>query len=155
MAKKAFWFSFLVLLSVGSYYRELLFESINAIMMGERSFYASTTALPMLYDWNYDSLIQLKYILTILFTAFFMLISSIGLKISFYNRLPYYIILILYGTIIITIVFALICGLLVLEFQSVYPFLRKLIGLVHNPLPFLLISIGYIAFISIHKVESS
>lgn len=36
------------------------------------------------------------------------------------------------------------------DFDTVYPFLRKLIGFIHHPLPYLLLTIAYLA---IDKIE--
>jgi hypothetical protein len=142
MKRKLIWFICLLLLFVSSYYREVLFRSINAIMGGEDFFYAKTTTLPFLMDWSYAELNRLKYLLTVGFSAWFILLSLVGLRKGFDSNLAYW--LLMGGYILIAVIagIAMVIGFAFLDFQTVYPFLRKLIGIIHNPLPYLLISIG-------------
>jgi len=145
MRQVLIWIIFLLILFISSYYREVLFRSINAVIDGEEFFYAKTMELPLLYDWTKYELLRLKYILTVLFTFWFALISCVGIKFSFQNSIAY---LTLLGFYLILALIALISMIFIyfIGFEKTYPFLRLLIGAIHNPVPYMLISIGAYSF---------
>jgi len=150
MRKGIIWFLFLLILFVSAYYREVLFRSINAIMEGEEFFYAKTMALPVLFDWTAAELRRLKYILTASFTIWFVLLSLLGLKLSFQEPIAFLTLLGFYVLIgVMTI--ASICLMYFIGFDAIYPFLRSLIGAIHNPIPYMLISIGVYAYQKINQ----
>tara|TARA_B100000508_G_C11398152_1_gene246880 strand:+ start:421 stop:873 length:453 start_codon:yes stop_codon:yes gene_type:complete len=145
MRRASFWIAFLLILFVSGYYREVIFKSINAIIKGEEFFYAKTMALPALFDWSVAELIRLKYILTVSFTLWFALISLLGLKLSFKESTAYFVLIGLY--VLIGLISLASLGLMYfIGFETVYPFLRSLIGAIHNPIPYMLISIGVYAY---------
>ena len=146
MKRKVIWLTVLLLLFISSYYRELWFRSINAIIDGEEHFYAKTTSLPFLMDWSKAELIKLKYGLTIGFSLLFMGLSLFGIKKTFTARFPLYLLLTYYALISLVAAVTLLFGLAFTSFQEVYPFLRKLIGFVHSPLPYLMLSAGVYAW---------
>lgn len=149
MKRKVIWLTVLLLLFISSYYRELWFRSINAILAGEEHFYAKTTALPFLMDWSHAALLKLKYGLTIGFSLLFMGLSLWGIRKGFEAKLPYYLLLTYYGLIVLLAGIALLFGLSFLSFQEIYPFLRKLIDFVHSPLPYLMLSAGMYAWMKL------
>lgn len=153
MKRKLIWLIFLLVLFVSSYYREVLFRSINALMDGQDFFYAKTTALPFLQDWTIGELNQLKYLLTIFFSFWFMSISLLGLRYAFTSKLAYWLLASIYLFMILISIVTISIGIFFLDFQSVYPFLRKLIGVIHNPLPYLFISIGVYGYNQIQKIK--
>lgn len=151
MKRKVIWLSILLLLFISSYYRELWFRSINAIIEGEEHFYAKTTTLPFLMNWSKAELIRLKYFLTVGFSLLFMGLSLLGIRKSFETKLPYYLLIAYYGLIILLAAITLLFGFSFLSFQEVYPFLRKLIDFVHSPLPFLVLSIAYYGWFEMER----
>jgi hypothetical protein len=153
MKSKFLWLVAVILLFVSSYYREVLFKSVNAIIKGEEFFYAKTMALPLIENWTSPELLWLKYGMTLGFTILFIFITSVGLKLSLKGRFPYLFALFTY--LIITIVAGLIIlyGILFSSFSEVYPLLRLFIGWIHNPLLYLMISIGAIAYYTINSME--
>ena len=143
MRKRNFiWLLFLILLFVSSYYREVLFRSINAIIDGEDFFYAKTTELPFLKNWTASELNRLKYILTIGFSVLFVLLTTFGLKWSFKSNLAFQISLGLYAIVVLVAGISLLIALITNQFNDFYPFLRTLVGLIHNPLLFIILSAG-------------
>lgn len=146
MNRKFLWFTFLLLLSIISYYRELVFRSINAIIAGQTSFYSKTTELSYLLNWSESELIHLKYFLTITFTFVFMALSFLGLRISFISKLASQLIILFYSLILLITISVFVYTFCFSDFKNTYPLLRKLVGMVHSPLPFLIISIGIYAF---------
>ena len=141
-SRKLIWLIFLLLLFISSYSREVLFRSINALMKGEENFYAKTTELIFLSNWSILELSRLKYFLTIGFSFLFIGLTLYGLKFTFKEKLPFQISL---GAYILVVFLAGILILLSLTFSSftaMYPYLRDLVGAIHNPILFLFISIS-------------
>ena len=150
MKRGFIWILFLLVLFISSYYREVLFRSINAIIKGEDFFYAKTMAVPYLFDWTTAELTRLKYLLTVSFTLWFSLFSLLGLRLSFGEPTAYFILLGLYFAIGL-IAFVSIVPMYFIGFEAIYPILRALIGAIHNPVPFMLISIGVYALRKINQ----
>jgi len=138
------WLLFLILLFVGSYYREVLFRSVNALIAGENFFYAKTMALPQLQSWQVGELVKLKYGMTVGFSFFFMGLSILGLKLSFHEKWPYYLLSTIYLLLIVVAALVVIVGIVFLSFSEVYPILRMFIGWIHSVLPYLLLSAAYL-----------
>ena len=111
-------------------------------MDGQDFFYAKTTALPFLQGWSISELNQLKYILTVLFSLWFMFISLVGAKASFSYSIAYKLLAVFYILLCLIALIGIFFGISIFDYQTIYPFLRKIIGVIHNPLPYLLISIG-------------
>ena len=138
------WLLFLILLFVGSYYREVLFRSVNALIAGENFFYAKTMHLPFLEEWSKGELVKLKYGMTVGFSFFFMGLSILGLKLSFHEKWPYYLLSTIYLLLIVVAALIIIVGVVFLSFSEVYPILRMFIGWIHSVLPYLLLSAAYL-----------
>lgn len=134
-----------MVLFVSSYYREILFRSLNALIAGKTNFYSKTIALPVLEDWSIDALNQLKYLLTILFSLWFILISLFGIKYSFSNRIALHALYIYYSILGVILIFFVVL-IAPLNFSTMYPWIRKIVGLIHTPIPFILVSIGYYSY---------
>jgi len=143
--RRIIWILFMLLLFVSSYSREVIFRSVNAMIAGESEFYAKTTSIDFLTKYSAQELYRLKYYLTIGFTLVFVGLTSLGLKFSFVNSLPYLLSLGLYGVVVLLSGISIVIALLLGEFSSFYPFLRDMVGLIHNPLLFIILSIGQIA----------
>ena len=135
---------FLVLLSSFSYLREILFTSINATLAGSQSFYAKTARIEFFLNKSTESLVHLKYGMTIGFTLLFAFITVVGLRLTFKNKLPSQLALTLYGICGIVASFVIAYSLVTNRFDSVYSFLRLIIEYLHNPLVYLIISAGYL-----------
>lgn len=152
-SRKLIWLLFLLLLFICSYSREVLFRSINAIMSGEQEFYAKTTEITFLEGWTYQELNRLKFLLTIAYSILFMGLTIYGLKFTFLQKLPFQICIGLYACVIllagILILFSLAFG----SFAELYPYLRDLVGLIHNPVLYLLMSITTFSLNAIEKEQ--
>lgn len=142
--KKLLWVISLIVLFLLSYIREVSFIGINAIIEGQSHNYANTQLPGFFYSLSTSQLYQLKWILTALFSLFFMLVSFLGIRFSI-NKSTGSWTAISYAVIIFVTLIVLSLGLIVAGFHSVYPFLRTVIGIVHSPLIFLMISISYYA----------
>ena len=111
MKRKLIWLIFLLVLFVSSYYREVLFRSINALMDGQDFFYAKTTALPFLQDWTFEKLNKLKYLLTVAFSILFMGISLFGLRYAFTSKLAYWLLTSIYLFMILISIITISIGI--------------------------------------------
>ena len=144
--KKYAWLSFLVFLAILSYLREIVFLSVNAIIAGNKSFYAKTTKIPFFLTKSPEVLIQYKYILTVGFTILFAVTTIIGLKLSFRNKLPYYFGIMVYSLCFFVAALVLSYSLLTTSLDNVYSFLRLIIEYLHNPIVFIILSASYMGY---------
>ena len=144
--KKILWLIFLVLLAVLSYYREVLFISINAVIAGSDVFYAKTTEVDFFLGKSPQTLVNYKYIMTIGFTALFAVFTTIGLRLSFKNKLPFYFAILIYGICAIIAMLVLIYSATTNSFDNVYSFLRLIIEYLHNLLIYLIISASFLGY---------
>lgn len=135
------WWGCLLSLFILSYWREVGFRSINAIIAGETLFYAKTTHLHILREFTTDELFKLKYVLTISLTILFAFLTLIGARWGLSNRLGLILAIILYICTLVLGIVITCWGIFFSDFQTVYLYLRILIGWIHNPLIFLFISI--------------
>ena len=145
MKKKTIWFVFLLALFISSYIREVLFRSVNALIEGERFFYAKTISIPFLFDWSPDQLIQLKYMMTAGFSLWFIALSLLGVRFSINAANAFKILFYFYAIAALTLSILFIISLLLSNFNLVYPYMRYIIGFLHGPLPYIFVSIGVIA----------
>lgn len=153
--KKIVWLFFLLLLFVCSYSREVIFRSINALMSGEQFFYAKTTEITFLKDWSFAELNRLKYFLTLAYSVLFIGLTLLGLKVTFKQPLPFQISVGIYALVIIAALFLILFALTFSSFTAMYPFLRDLVGLIHNPILFLFMSITTFSLNFIHNEQNS
>lgn len=135
-----YWFIILVLLSIASYFREIIFLGINEIIDQDFSYNPYSIQPEILKSQSKDTLVNLKFALTGIFSVVFALITTFGLRASFKQKFPFQLSILVYFFIFSI---ALIIGIGSIPFNSfyrVYPFLRGIIDYLHNPLLFILIS---------------
>lgn len=143
--KKLRWSFFLLLLSFLSYCREVVFSSLNAIIAKQTNFYAKTTEIELFKQLTDSELSTMKYILTVLFSVFFIILSLMGLKLSFKKATAIQMASILYASILVVASLLLLIGVSTNSFQTFYPFLRTLIEYLHSPIIFIVITIVYLS----------
>lgn len=144
--RRLLWFIFLFLLAVLSYYREVLFVSINAVIAGEQFFWAKTAQMNFFLNKSTATLVQYKYIMTAGFSALFALFTTIGLRVSFQEKTPYLMALLTYSVCGSIAGVVLVYSLLTNRFESVYYFLRLIIEYLHNPLIYIFISASFLGY---------
>lgn len=130
--------------------REITFIGLNAIIDGQEHNYANADLPSFLHSYSVSQLIQLKWILTAVFALFFALLTYFGIRLAL-SRAAGVWVLFLYGILCFAVVAVLLTGFTVLDFNAVYPMLRAMIGIVHSPLLFLLVSISYYATETLKK----
>ena len=139
------WFLLLLALFILSYIREVSFLSINAILDGNTNFYAKTIDIAFLKEYPADILVKIKYLLTIIFSILFIFFTILGLKVSFIKNTPFQFSILAYLLILFISLILIVSALLLGNFKTLYPYLRILIGIMHNPIIFILISISFIS----------
>ena len=144
--KKLLWYLFLLLLAILSYYREVLFVSINAVIADKQFFWAKTTQIDFFLNKSSSTLVRYKYIMTIGFTLLFALFTIVGLRVSFKERIPFLLALLTYGLCGFVATVVLIYSLVTNSFESVYSFLRLIIEYLHNPLIYLILSASFLGY---------
>lgn len=144
--KKIVWLCFLLLLACLSYLREVLFISINAVIAGESYFYAKSTEIEFFLEKSVETLIQYKYAMTIGFTIAFALLTILGLRLSFKNKLAFYFGIIIYSICLFIAVLLILYSIATNSFNSVYSSLRLIIEYLHNPLIYIILSASYLGF---------
>ncbi len=152
MVGRSIWLLTFFMLMILSYIREVLFRSLNAILDNVHTFYAKTIEIPFFLGLSKAELLQYKYIFTLLFTLLFMLLTILGLRYSNLKKRPHILAMSLYGIFLFLAFILLILSFFSGDFESFYPFLRILIGLIHNPLVFILISISAFSLQNIDNV---
>lgn len=141
ISRRVFWWLALILLFFLSYWREVVFRSVNAIIEGSTTFYAKTTHLPFLMNYSPSELNQLKYGLTVGFTLIFMLITYFGIRKGFNSALGKTMVQFIYGFCTVLAILLMLTAFFLNQFQTFYPYLRILVGWIHSPLIFLFSSI--------------
>lgn len=141
--KKFLWLFFLILLFLLSYLREICFISMNALIAGQSHNYANTQLPAFFYQLDPAELSQLKWLLTIFFSLLFIALSYFGLRFAVSKAASLWLILI-YSAIIGAAILSLSI-MLFQDFNYLYPFLRMLIGIIHSPLLFIMISTSHYA----------
>lgn len=153
MKKRILWTFFLLILITVSYTREVFFISVNKIINGDFNFYANSIKIPFLLSYENSELIQLKYIATIFFSALFTIITITGIHFSIKNKSLTLVCIILYCLILSTSVILTFLSLIFDNFVTYYTYIRMMVGVIHNPLIYITISIAYLSKDFLEKNE--
>ncbi|KAA3650581.1 MAG: hypothetical protein DWP98_04425 [Bacteroidetes bacterium] len=138
--KKINWFVFLFLLFLLSYFRETVFLGINEIIEGNFESHPYTFKPEILFQYTTAALSNFKYILTGFFSILFASTTLFSLRFAFHDKLAFKIGFLTYSIALASILLAAISSLLLFDFAQVYPFIRSIIGYIHSPLIYILIS---------------
>jgi len=129
--------SIAVLLLFLSFYRDYVFRSINALLMAwdYNMDYPIHPSLSFLKNWEYSSIVNFKWLLTILFSLLFLLLLLWTVKIVFNNKkyrntsIATYI-----GIIVLASLFMLIGYIFTATAERMYEFARFIMGMAQSPL---------------------
>lgn len=135
--KSVFILLIIVCLLLLGFYRDFFFKNINALIQSHELNvgFSMPSSLSVFDNVEYTSLIKIKWILTIAFSVFHLLISIIAIKILFENKkyiritIGVYIALTLVSAIFITTGY-FFPGIS----QNMYSFSRYLMGMAQSPL---------------------
>jgi hypothetical protein len=87
--KKIIWFiSIACFILILGYYRDFVFKSVNALIQSYElnKVYSTPPSLSFFENFDYYALIKIKWILTLLFSLFYLAVSIISIKILFENN---------------------------------------------------------------------
>src|SRR5689334_9481909 len=86
--KKAFYFLIIISILAIGFYRDFIFKKINALLQAwdHDMDYQMPDSLRFLENYEYDSLVNLKWILTFSFSILYLIISVLAIKLIFANK---------------------------------------------------------------------
>jgi heme/copper-type cytochrome/quinol oxidase subunit 2 len=124
------------LLSFG-YYRDFLFKTINGLLKAWDFDvdYVIPPSLKFLENYQYDTLLNLKWVLTLVFSIVYLMIALFAIKTLFNNRKYTQIAIGTYlGIILFSSIFILIGYLFHSTSEKMYEFARYFMGLAQSPI---------------------
>jgi hypothetical protein len=129
--------SIALLLLFLSFYRDYVFRSINALLMAwdYNMDYPIHSSLSFLKNVEYNSVVMFKWVLTILFSLFFLLLLLWAVKVLFNNKNYRNISIATYiGVFAIAAVFMLCGYIFTSTTERMYEFARFVMGMAQSPL---------------------
>jgi hypothetical protein len=126
----------LFLIVFAGFLRDYLFKSINALLRAwdYDQDYFLPAPLSFLENYEYDTLVNMKWMLTFLFSFIYLFISIASLKMVFgdhrYRRLCIY----TYAAVMLLSGIFIGCGMLFSKPEKMYEFARYLMGMAQSPL---------------------
>ncbi|MDQ3046980.1 MAG: hypothetical protein M3R27_05480 [Bacteroidota bacterium] len=136
-SKKNFLLSLIILLLlILGYYRDFLFKQINAMLKAWdfEMDYAMPFPWRFLENYYYDTIVNFKWLLTIVFTILFLLVSMLAIHLIFRNKKFLRITVLSY--VAVTVISALFAGIGILSESSsvkMYELARYLMGMAQSP----------------------
>lgn len=126
-----------LMLVFSGYLRDSIFKSMNALLRAwdlDQDYYLPKL-LSFLQDYEYNTIVNLKWILTILFSILYLIFSLLAVKL-FYNDWKYYKITILtyLGILILSGLFILSGFIFEGSSEKMYEFARFLMGMAQSPI---------------------
>lgn len=130
--------SFIAFIAIAlGYLRDSIFKTINALLRAwdlEEDYFLPTF-LKFLENFEYETLINLKWLLTFIFTALYLFFSLITIKVLFQNRTFMKITLFVYiALLIVSGGFMMFGYFFDGTAEKMYTFARYLMGLAQSPL---------------------
>lgn len=119
------------------FFREFIFKNINALLKAWDFDldYQLPALLQPLENYEYDEIVNFKWLLTLLFALFYLVICIIAIKLLFNNKNFIKITIASYAGIILISGLFMLCGLLFpTASERCYEFARYLMGMVQSPL---------------------
>jgi hypothetical protein len=124
----------LLLLFVG-FYRDFVFKSINGLLKAwdhDLGYYLHSS-LAFLENLEYDTLVNLKWFLTLLFTLIYLAIAIFAVKIFFSQKKFILITCAVYIGITAVSALLMISGIILSNSPKMYEFARYLMGIAQSP----------------------
>ena len=125
-----------ILLFLG-YYRDFVFKNINALLKAWdfNMDYSMPLSLGFLKNYNYDMLVNIKWLLTLLFSLIYMSVAIITINLFFKNRNYIKITIAVYiGITILSGLFIAVGYLVEGSSEKMYEFARYLMGMLQSPI---------------------
>jgi hypothetical protein len=129
-------FIFVALLALG-FYRDFVFKSINALLQAwdHDMDYQMPRSLQFFEDYEYDTIVNMKWILTLLFSLFYLLLAIFTIRILFDSKGFVRITIASYAGIVIISALFILTGLMMKgSSEKMYEFARYMMGLAQSPI---------------------
>jgi hypothetical protein len=131
----------IVLLIIG-FYREFVFKNINALIQAIDADmdYEMPSSLNFLSGYQYQTLINIKWVLTIVFAALYLIISMITIKVIFDNQKFRKITMMVFLAVtLLSGIFILLGFLIKSRNDNMYEIARFLMGILQSPIILMLL----------------
>lgn len=118
------------------YYRDFLFRTMNSILQAKdyEAVYTVPTSLIFLSQFDYTTLLALKWVFTLVFSLIYLVVALITLKIIFNKKKYNYIAIGLYAFITIVSALFIFAGYAFSGISdTMYEFARYLMGMAQSP----------------------
>lgn len=119
------------------YYRDFVFKNINALIQSNELNidFSMPPSLSIFNNFEYTNLIKIKWLLTIICSAFYLIISIISIKILFENKKYIHIAIGVYIALTLVSAIFMTTGYLFPTLsKNMYSFSRYLMGMAQSPL---------------------
>jgi hypothetical protein len=124
-------------LLLSGYLRDFIFKKINALLQAwdHNMDYDMPSPMAFLANWQYDSVLSLKWLLTFVFWGIYLFISLITVKLFFRRNLYIKITLgVFVGVLLISGIFMGLGFLIKPISEKMYEFTRYLMGIAQSPI---------------------
>ena len=124
-------------LIISGYYRDFIFQNINALLQArdENMDYQLPLSLAFLSRYEYSTLNNLKWVLTLLFSGLYLIISLFTINVLFHEKKYLYITVISFVSIVFVSLLLIFIGYIYKESsEDMYEFARYLMGMIQSPL---------------------
>ncbi|HEX8517710.1 MAG TPA: hypothetical protein VF868_16040 [Bacteroidia bacterium] len=128
---------FLILLLIGlGYYRDFVFKSTHALLRAwdlETDYYIHPS-LSFLENYEYETIVNLKWVFTILFSIAYLSATLIAVKFIFHNKKFMIITVWVYTGIVLLSGLLMLIGIISGSTENMYEFARYFMGMAQSPL---------------------
>jgi len=137
-AKSIFFYLLMIcILLLSGFYRDFVFKRINALLQAwdHDMSYEMPNGLRFLENYDYDTIVNLKWLLTLLFSTLYLIIAIIVIRYAFHNKKYVKITVASYAGIIVFSGIFIMTGLLFKgSSEKMYEFARYFMGMAQSPI---------------------
>ena len=122
---------------LAGFYRDFIFRAINALLQAwdHDMTYTMPGGFRFLESWQYSTVVNFKWLLTLLFSALYLLIAIIVVRYAFHNKKFIRITIAAYiGIILVSALFIITGMLLKSSAEKMYEFARYFMGMAQSPI---------------------
>lgn len=127
---------------LSGYLRDSIFKSMNALLRAwdlDQDYYLPKF-LSFLQEYEYDTIVNLKWLLTVLFSILYLFFSILAVKLLFNDRKYFKITLLIYlGILIVSGLFITTGFIFESTSEKMYEFARYLMGVAQSPIILMLL----------------
>jgi hypothetical protein len=136
-ARRILFYLFIIaLLLLTGYCRDFVFKSINALLQAwdsDKDYYLPAS-MRFIESYDYDTILDIKWLLTFLFSAVYLAIALLTIRVLFRNRRFLKITIVAYTGIVVLSGIFMLFGQLFRSPDKMYEFARYFMGIAQSPL---------------------